>query len=87
MIINKVELIPVTVPLEQPIGHAFYKRTNGKHVIVKIYTDDGFMGIGCSSVLAASYCMDNQESTLAKLKEPGRECFAWRQPHAYGDVA
>lgn len=69
MKITKVELIPVTVPLEQPIGHAFYKRTNGKHIIVKIHNDEGFVGIGCSSVLASSYCMDNQESTMAKLEE------------------
>ena len=41
MKITKVEIIPVNVPLEQPIGHAFYKRTSGKHMIVKIY-DDAF---------------------------------------------
>jgi L-alanine-DL-glutamate epimerase-like enolase superfamily enzyme len=69
MKINKVELIPVTVPLEQPIRHAFYARTEGKHIIVKIYSDEGFMGIGCGSVLTPSYCMDSQESAMSKLKD------------------
>lgn len=80
MKIIKVELIPVTIPLAQPIGHAFYTRTNGKHVIVKIYSDEGILGIGCSSVLAASYCMDNQESTMAKLKELSKNILIGADP-------
>lgn len=80
MKIVKIELIPVTVPLEQPIGHAFYKRTDGKHVIVKLHSDDGFTGVGCSSVLAASYCMDNQGSTMAKLEELAKEVLLGANP-------
>jgi L-alanine-DL-glutamate epimerase-like enolase superfamily enzyme len=80
MRITKIELIPVTVPLAQPIGHAFYKRTDGKHVIVKIHSDEGVAGIGCSSVLAASYCMDNQESAMAKLKELAQNVILGTNP-------
>lgn len=80
MIINKIELIPVTVPLAQPIGHAFYRRTNGKHIIVKIHCDEGLVGIGCSSVLAPSYCMDSQESALVKLKELAQNVLIGANP-------
>jgi L-alanine-DL-glutamate epimerase-like enolase superfamily enzyme len=49
MKINRVELIPVTVPLEQPIGHAFTVRKEGRFVIVKIGTDEGLEGVGGGS--------------------------------------
>ena len=80
MKITKVEIIPVNVPLEQPIGHAFYKRTSGKHMIVKIYDDEGRFGVGCSSVLAQSYCMDNLESTCAKAKEVAELALIGQNP-------
>lgn len=80
MKITKVEIIPVNVPLEQPIGHAFYKRTSGKHMIVKIYNDDGQFGVGCSSVLSQSYCMDNLESTCAKAKEVAELALLGQNP-------
>ena len=69
MKINKVEIIPVTVPLQQPIRQAFHSRTEGKHVILKLHTDEGHVGIGCGSAFLAGYSMDNQESTMMKLKE------------------
>lgn len=80
MEITKVELVPVTVPLEQPIRHQFYARTDGKHVIVKIHTDEGFVGIGCGSVLNGSYCMDGQESTLYKLRDLAKEVLIGSNP-------
>ena len=80
MKITKIEIIPVTVPLQQPIGHAFYSRVDGKHIILKIHTDEGYVGIGCGSVLVSSYSMDNQESTMMKLKELAKNVLLGANP-------
>lgn len=80
MKINKMEIIPVTIPLQQPIGHAFVVRKNGLFVIVKIGTDEGFGGIGCGSVLYPGYIMDGQESVMAKLKALAKDVLIGSDP-------
>jgi L-alanine-DL-glutamate epimerase-like enolase superfamily enzyme len=80
MKINKVEMIPVTVPLEQPIGHAFGSRKDGLFVIIKIGTDEGFEGIGGGSVLYPGYIMDGQESVMAKIKALAKDVLLGADP-------
>jgi len=67
MKIDKVEIIPVTVPLHTPIRHSFATRTSGLFVIVKMGTDEGAEGIGCGSVLYPGYIMDSQETVMSKI--------------------
>lgn len=80
MKINRVELIPITVPLEQPIGHAFTVRKEGRFVIIRIGTDEGFEGIGGGSVLYPGYIMDGQESVMAKLKDLAKDVLLGADP-------
>lgn len=80
MKINRVELIPVTIPLEVPIRHSFAERTSGLFVIVKITTTEGLEGIGCGSVLYQGYIMDSQESVMAKLRQLGIDALLGENP-------
>lgn len=68
MKIDKVEIIPVTIPMEVPIRHAFAARTSGLFMIVEIKTDEGLEGIGCGSVLYPGYTMDSQETVMLKIR-------------------
>jgi L-alanine-DL-glutamate epimerase-like enolase superfamily enzyme len=78
--ISNVELFPITVPLTQPIGHAFGTRKEGRFVVIKIGTDEGFEGIGCGSVLYNGYIMDCQESVMAKLIDLSKNVLLGSNP-------
>ena len=82
MKINRIEIIPITVPLTQPIRQTFNPapRTSGNFIILKIGTDEGFEGIGGGAVLYSGYTMDNQESVMAKLKELGKNVLMGSDP-------
>jgi L-alanine-DL-glutamate epimerase-like enolase superfamily enzyme len=80
MKINSVEIIPVTIPLQVPIRHAFAARTSGLFVIVKMATDEGFEGIGCGSVLYPGYIGDSQESVMAKVKGLAKDVLLGANP-------
>jgi len=80
MKIDKVEIIPVTIPLEVPIRHAFTTRTHGLFVIVKITIDEGLEGIGCGAVLYPGYSMDSQETVMLKIKGLAKEGLLGANP-------
>jgi len=78
--IDKLEIIPVTVPLCIPIRHAFGARTDGLFVILKVGTDEGLEGIGGGSVLYPGYFGDTQETVMSKLKTLAKEVLLGSNP-------
>jgi len=80
MKIDKVEIIPVTIPLQVPIRHAFATRTNGLFVIVKMATPEGIEGIGCGSVLYPGYIGDSQETVMSKIRHLAKEALLGANP-------
>ncbi len=80
MKIDKIEIIPVTVPLHTPIRHAFSTRTAGLFIIVKIGTNEGTEGIGGGSVLFPGYIMDSQETVMSKIAHLARNVVFGQDP-------
>ena len=80
MKIDKVSIIPVTVPLHTPIRHAFSTRTAGLFVIIKIGTDEGLEGIGGGSVLYPGYIMDSQETVMSKIAYLAKNVLLGQDP-------
>jgi hypothetical protein len=84
MKINKVELIPVTVPLEQPIRHAFYARTEGKHIIVKIYSRRLY-GNWLRQCAYTELLYGQSGIRHVQIKRSGKRRTDWRKSSQYGN--
>ena len=70
MKINRIEAIPVCVPLKKGMTT---KTAHGEHitspyVIVRVYTDDGLVGLGEATV-SQLWSGENQSTAMAVLKE------------------
>ncbi|MBW1800100.1 MAG: hypothetical protein JRJ85_05150 [Deltaproteobacteria bacterium] len=67
MKIKRVEVIPVTVPYRFPIVHSFGGRTSGNYLIVRITSDEGFYGVGCSAVLFPLHSGESTDSAMTNI--------------------
>jgi L-alanine-DL-glutamate epimerase-like enolase superfamily enzyme len=69
MKIVKIECIPITVPYKKPLEWPF-PRTHKEQVIVKIYTDDGVVGLGETGEIAPSYLGEgSQEAIMGVIRD------------------
>lgn len=80
MKIKKVEVIPITVPYEISIRHAFGARSSGDYVIVKITTDDGIEGIGSGGVLYPRHSGESQDSAIFNIRYLASEALLGQDP-------
>jgi L-alanine-DL-glutamate epimerase-like enolase superfamily enzyme len=67
MKIKRVEVIPITVPYKFAIVHAFGGRTSGNYIIVRITSDEGITGVGCSAVLFPLHSGESIDSALGNI--------------------
>lgn len=61
--ITKVECIPITVPFKKPSEWPVL-RVNKSEVIVKIYTDEGIVGVGETGEIAPGYLGDGSQDSI-----------------------
>lgn len=54
MKITRIEAIPVAIPLLRPMNIASGKVSEGNHVIIRLHTDTGLVGIGEASPVAST---------------------------------
>ena len=66
--ISKIECIPTSFPLKTPFTMSGATITCIYSVIVKIYTDDGFIGFGETGDTSPWYIGDSQESVIGLIK-------------------
>jgi len=65
MKITKVELIPVSSPLKRPFVMRKETLTTIESVVIKMYTDEGIIGIGDTGNVSSWYHGETQESIMA----------------------
>jgi L-alanine-DL-glutamate epimerase-like enolase superfamily enzyme len=66
MKITEVHVFPVSIPYRKPFQLATGLAREGKHVIVKIFTDQGIVGVGEAAVIIPDRTGESQEAiTLA----------------------
>lgn len=66
MRITDVEIIPVSVPFVDPFEIAGGKATHGRHVVVRLVSNDGQVGFGESAPMS-SYSPQTQEAVVAEM--------------------
>jgi L-alanine-DL-glutamate epimerase-like enolase superfamily enzyme len=78
MKITKLECIPYTKPSKGPARGAIPSRANQrplkpgpKALLLKMYTDEGFVGIGDAGMASLGYAGDTVDSTIGYLKVVG----------------
>ena len=65
MKITKVELIPVSSPMKRPFVMRKETLTKIESVLIKMYTDEGIVGIGDTGNVSSWYRGETQESIMA----------------------
>lgn len=68
MEIIRIECIPVTVPYKKPLEWPFPRKSK-EQVFVKIYTDEGIVGVGESGEIAPGYLGESQDSIMAAIRD------------------
>lgn len=68
MKITKVECIPVTLPYKKPMKIGKNTVPSSESVVVKLYTDEGIIGIGESGHGGIGYTGDNQDSMISVIR-------------------
>ena len=72
MKITEVHVFPVSIPYRKPFQLATGLAREGKHVIIKIFTDEGIVGVGETAVIIPDRTGESQEAiTLAIRKVMG----------------
>ena len=68
MKIRRIETIPVAVPLLRPMKIASGKVPAGNHVVIRVHTDEGLVGIGEASPVASTDA-DTQRSIVSVIAD------------------
>ena len=68
MLITRLEAIPVRVPMRGRVAIASGEVASGSHVVIRIHTDTGLVGIGEASPIASTDA-DTQGSIVAAVRE------------------
>jgi L-Ala-D/L-Glu epimerase len=63
MKIERIDVIPVSIPLRKKVGISFTQWERVEYVVTKVYTDDGIIGLGESAPWVA-ISRDSQETVL-----------------------
>ncbi len=72
MRIIKISVYPVSIPYKKPFQISTGLAREGKHVIIKIHTDEGIVGLGEAAVIIPDRTGESQEAiTLALRKTMG----------------
>ena len=69
MRITRVEAIPISVPYARPIVVSLGVQINADNIVIKIFTDEGFVGIGEVSPLLPAYTGETQSTALSVIKD------------------
>lgn len=69
MKIKRIEAIPISVQYKRPITVSLGVQENADNVVIKIYTDEGIVGIGEVSPLLAAYTGETQMTALSVIKD------------------
>ncbi|NLL21002.1 MAG: hypothetical protein GX263_04600 [Firmicutes bacterium] len=69
MRIIRVEAIPISVPYARPIVVSLGVQVNADNIVIKIFTDEGFVGIGEVSPLLPAYTGETQSTALSVIKD------------------
>ncbi len=69
MRITRVEAIPVSVPYARPIVVSLGVQVNADNIVLKIFTEEGFTGLGEVSPLLPAYTGETQSTALSAIKE------------------
>ena len=80
MKIIKVEAVPITVPYDTLIRHAFGARSSGDYVIVKLVTDEGLEGIGSGGVLYPRHSGESQDSAMSNIRFLASQALIGQNP-------
>lgn len=72
MKITRITVYPVSIPYQKPFHIATGLAREGKHVIIRIYTDEGIVGVGEAAVVIPDRTGESQDAiTLAIRKTLG----------------
>lgn len=69
MKVVSIESIPITVPYHRPIPIAVGVNRCASNVLVKLYTDEGVVGVGEVSPLIPSYSGETQETAISVISK------------------
>lgn len=69
MRITRVDVCPVSIPYRSPYGISQGTAPDGKHVIIKVYTDQGVVGYGEAATIIPERAGGTQESIAFMLRD------------------
>ncbi|MEA3356726.1 MAG: enolase C-terminal domain-like protein [Candidatus Bipolaricaulota bacterium] len=78
MKIERVEIIPLEVPYHRPTSISVGTISTAKNILVKVYTDDGIVGLGEVSPFIPPYTGETQETAVGILHK-------WIAPNLIGE--
>ena len=68
MKITRADVIPVSIPYNNVYDLSSWVITHGHHVVLKIYTDEGIVGLGEASIIVPDRTGEVQEGIVVTLK-------------------